>query len=1357
MRIHYFMVGVFFLCSSLSEASTLSINEFMSSNNSVLADGDGDYSDWIELHNSGDTSIDLAGYGLTDSADTPMRWMFPALSIPSDGYIVVFASGKDKAVGAEFHTNFKLKASGETLFLNDPGGALVDSVSAGAIPSNVSFGRVPANPGAWLFYDHSTPGAVNSSKGYRAVVEPVHMSQKGGYYGSGITVTLSCATAGATIRYTLNGFDPDSTSTVYTGPLVIDSTRVLKAKAFADDALPGPVMVHSYFIDTHHSLPIISISSQNIDYIYNTYIGYELNDEVPEKPVNVEFYEPDGKLGFSLVAGLRLQGMSLGAGTDPKSFVIMARAIYGDNKIKYKVFPDLPITSYSSLILRNPKCNFIFRDALAYILTRDIDIDNQAYRPAVLYLNGAYWGTIEIREKQNEDYLASHHDIDPKNVDILENYFNQRNYPIVVEGNRVHYDALVNFVKNNDIQDDAKYSYVGTQMDIGEFMRYFVCETYFGNTDWTFQNVKFWRQKTTEGKWRWMLYDLDIGFWDYNINILSSLISSTGSTNIPPWTTVILRGLLKNDKFRNAFINLFSDYSATIFAPDFILKKIHEIQTVMEPEMPAHIQFWAEQMAKKENAEQSIPVENLKTMDDWYRNIGYLEEFVTKRWGVLNNHICTSFSLSGTAEMTLAVTPIGAGRIKLNTLTVSEFPVTQNRFKDVPIPIVAEPNVGYRFVRWEGIDGASDSIEVTMAGNQTLNAVFESNGDDIVIDSSQSPYLIASDLIVPAGKKLTIQAGVDVMIAQDANIVVNGELHIEGAEGNPVTFRNADGASRWGAICIDHASGACSLSHALISGASTGRDSTLYKAAVSSRMSNITVDHVTFENNVRSVYTFGGAAAVTDCLFEDSNASEAINLSTNETPVRVENCRIIATHDQDGVDFDTVTGGIIRNVEILSSADDGIDIGDRCSNILITGNRVFNCHDKCISIGEVSRDIRVEKNVLVGSYYGIAVKDSSIASIDHTTIYGCEYALATYEKGIDAYGGGTASVTNSILAGSRSAALDIDELSTITVAYSLSDTDVLPGTGNQQMNPLFVSAATGIFDLQSSSPCIDTGDPSSSHDLDGTRTDMGAVAYLPLSAKIVITEINYNSSADFDPGDWVELYNGGNEILDLTGFSFRDSDDTHVFAFPAGLLMKSGEYLVLCEDRAKFGALFPYVGNTAGDFGFGLNKGGEILRLFNSGGGLTDFVDFSDTNPWPMEPDGNGPTLSLKNPELDNSLPGNWSFSTGHGTPGGDNGTTKVESSAPVSFSLYQNYPNPFNSSTAIEFAIPMEGHVVLSVYDITGRKVRELVSGPLPAGLHTFLWNGLDSSGRTVSSGVYISRLVWNGEKGANRMLLMK
>lgn len=153
---------------------------------------------------------------------------------------------------------------------------------------------------------------------------------------------------------------------------------------------------------------------------------------------------------------------------------------------------------------------------------------------------------------------------------------------------------------------------------------------------------------------------------------------------------------------------------------------------------------------------------------------------------------------------------------------------------------------------------------------------------------------------------------------------------------------------------------------------------------------------------------------------------------------------------------------------------------------------------------------------------------------------------------------------------------------------------------------------------------------------------------------IVINEINYRSSAIFNPEDWLELYNITSEGVEIGLWSFKD-DNNNVFIFPENLKIESGEYLVLCKNYQMFSQFFPGVTNVIGDFGFGLSGGGELLRLFDANEQLVDQVEYNDIYPWPTEPDGTGPTLELINPYVENDIASNWVSSIANGSPGSVN------------------------------------------------------------------------------------------------------
>ena len=261
-------------------------------------------------------------------------------------------------------------------------------------------------------------------------------------------------------------------------------------------------------------------------------------------------------------------------------------------------------------------------------------------------------------------------------------------------------------------------------------------------------------------------------------------------------------------------------------------------------------------------------------------------------------------------------------------------------------------------------------------------------------------------------------------------------------------------------------------------------------------------------------------------------------------------------------------------------------------------------------------------------------------------------------------------------------------------------------------------------------------------------------------SSIVINEINYHSSDDFDPGDWVELFNSTGESVDIGQWVFKDEDDDHIFILPENTILETGEYLVLCNDSASFTSLFPDVGNFVGEIDFGFSGGGELLRLFDAGGTLVDTVLYDDSDPWPEDPDGNGPTLELINPNLDNALAENWAASEGYGSPGGMNTSflsTKSQLEIPDRFIVHHNYPNPFNPTTTISYELPENSFVNVTIFDMLGREVKKLVNGKQDSGYHQVNWDGTHDNGKPVSSGVYLYFIRTENAIQTGKMILLK
>ncbi|MDG2125978.1 MAG: lamin tail domain-containing protein, partial [Verrucomicrobiales bacterium] len=230
------------------------INELVAdqtNRNTAYFDEDGNASDWIELHNPNSFAIGVGGYYLTDDVLSPNRWQIPAgTSIAPDGFLVIFASGNDRAVaGSELHANFSLGQGGEYLGLVDPDGSTVVDELAPNFPaqtSDVSYGRVPpALSGSFDFFIAPTPGAENDTPA-GAPGEVVTFVTPAQTFSGSLDVSLSAVSPTAQIRYTTNGSLPSAGSALYGGPIRLNSSALVRARVYDAGFAPGEVKAEAY-------------------------------------------------------------------------------------------------------------------------------------------------------------------------------------------------------------------------------------------------------------------------------------------------------------------------------------------------------------------------------------------------------------------------------------------------------------------------------------------------------------------------------------------------------------------------------------------------------------------------------------------------------------------------------------------------------------------------------------------------------------------------------------------------------------------------------------------------------------------------------------------------------------------------------------------------------------------------------------------------------------------------------------------------------------------------------------------------------------------------------------------------------
>ncbi len=275
-------LAAFFAAGVGLRAAEPIISEFMAANTATLPDDDGTYSDWIEIYNPDAFAINLGGWYLTDSSANKTKWQFPSVTLPSGGYLVVFASNKNRIdPSARLHTNFALSAGGEYLGLVKPDGVTVASEFAPEYPAqqdDISYGY-GVSGGQAGFLSQPTPGSANTAAGSGnggTLFESVTFSKASGPYRNTFTLELSGAGSTQEIRYVLvapKSNNADATVTAeslrYTGPITISTSVIVKAAIFsAGSSQRGPIQSAYYsklsasVLNFSSQLPVLVIDSQ---------------------------------------------------------------------------------------------------------------------------------------------------------------------------------------------------------------------------------------------------------------------------------------------------------------------------------------------------------------------------------------------------------------------------------------------------------------------------------------------------------------------------------------------------------------------------------------------------------------------------------------------------------------------------------------------------------------------------------------------------------------------------------------------------------------------------------------------------------------------------------------------------------------------------------------------------------------------------------------------------------------------------------------------------------------------------------------------------------------------------------------
>lgn len=600
----------------------------------------------------------------------------------------------------------------------------------------------------------------------------VDASNPQGFYEKPFNLVLASTSDGLTIRYTLDGSTPVKDSVKYETPIPINgpskegdpaAVTIIRAATFKSDVMEGDISTYTYIIcpKDRYKIPVISIVTDNKN-LYDESSGIfskaASKGKDWEKPVHIEMFESDGSLKLNQEAGLRVYGGILKDQT-PKSLRLYARKEYfSDGKFSYPIFPDYRglmanqtfVGSYNSFILRNPADDqgaSMLRDALIQRLSRPLGLDYQEYRPAAVYLNGAYYGLLNITEDMNEDYIQSHYGVPRENIGII-------NTTIGSDGTAAYgidtgtssdlqsYQSMMDFIINNNMTDASKYNQASDLLDIDNFISYMVTQIYSGNTEWPNNNVKAWRNNGADaninapqgfdGKWRYVLKNTDSGFglnssWDKD-----SLDAALKSNNLK--MADMLKSLLNNKEFKAKLVQGVCDVINEAAKPDEAVKLLNQMKATIETEVGY-----------------SFAKYKLGEVSKWQNSINTITEFAQKRPaamlgfvenGLSNVGATLDASLSKENMATLTVNKPINGSIIINTVKLFSSAISSSPdswsgryFKNIPFDITVTPQDGYELKNFD-ISGQIQTVngKYFISGDASITPIFVKKSDAQVKD-----------------------------------------------------------------------------------------------------------------------------------------------------------------------------------------------------------------------------------------------------------------------------------------------------------------------------------------------------------------------------------------------------------------------------------------------------------------------------------------------------------------------------------------------------------------------------------------------------------------------------------------------
>lgn len=532
-KLFFLALSQFIILCSLN--SQVIINEFSTSNLESFVDEFEKTEDWVELHNMGSTDVDISGWHLSDKEDKPGKFRIPdGTIIPANGYMVFLCSGRNLVGTENIHTNFKLAQTtgNDIIMLTDPDSTVVNMFTLDLTLVESSRCRTTDGADEWMVCTSPTYGTSNNgSTQYKGYTVPPTFDMDAGFYTAGLTVSITNNEPNSQLRYTTDGTNPNLGDPIYSGPIDITATTVIKAQAFSDDPdiLPGKMEFATYFIDENEfTVRVFSVAANDV---------LELAGGQGELiPIgSIEVFDIDGSRISTSFGSLNRHGQDSWV-LDHRSLDWISRDEMGYNKaVDAQLFDYSDRTEYQRFMFRNsgddnyPAINDGNHDGSTHIrdeyvhtlsLEGGMEVDTRAVARVVLFLNGEYWGLYGMRERPvDHDYTSEYYDQDKFNIQYLSTWGDTE---AEYGGDQAFYDweEIRDFMLNNDMGVQENFDLAGEEYNYLSLIDYMLVNLNTVARDWLNYNTGWWRGLDPDGdhkKWGYIIWDMDATF-DYYIN-----------------------------------------------------------------------------------------------------------------------------------------------------------------------------------------------------------------------------------------------------------------------------------------------------------------------------------------------------------------------------------------------------------------------------------------------------------------------------------------------------------------------------------------------------------------------------------------------------------------------------------------------------------------------------------------------------------------------------------------------------------------------------------------------------------------------------------------------------------------------